>query len=440
MSNLNLSNDEATSTGPVHLFLDASRGVAGDMLLAAFVNSGVPKEVIQQPLNEILPPHEIQFEPQNRRGIVGLGAQVTPLEASPPHRTLPDLLKTLEHPRLSDWVRNRAQDVYRRLAKAEATVHGIPEDRVHFHEVGAIDAQVDILGVLLAVEYLSPQKITCTSLPLGHGQVRAAHGVIPVPAPAVVELLQGAQVHAGPSGRELTTPTGAALLMSLATTQESAPAGTLLKQGWGYGQRVAADEEPVNGVRLLVLNPQTLLNPQKTSLDSPLQDHVVRMETVIDHITGEDLGGIVDRCLEAGALEAFLSPIQMKKSRPGHQLTVLGKPEDETNLCRTIHRWTGSLGIRIDILRRSLLKRESRKLEAFDESIGLKLAWCGEELISARPEHDDVSRLASTHDWSVDHTRQQLATCIEAYLVDEGLKTPFQRTSPEKSPKFGDSS
>ena len=434
MSNLNLSNTDPASTGPIHLFLDASRGVAGDMLLAAFVNSGVPEAIIRQPLKEILPPHEIEFEPQNRRGIVGLGAQVTPLEASPPHRTLPDLLKTLEHPRLSEWVRKQAEDVYRRLAKAEAKVHGIPEEQVHFHEVGAIDAQVDILGVLLAIEYLSPNKITCTSLPLGHGQVRAAHGVIPVPAPAVVELLQGAQVHAGPAGRELTTPTGAALLMSLATAQEPAPSGTLLKQGWGYGQRVAADEEPVNGVRLL------LLNSEPASLNSSLSDHVVRMETVIDHISGEDLGGIVDRCLKAGALEAYLSPIQMKKSRPGHQLTVLGKPEDETNLCQAIHRWTGTLGIRTDTLRRSLLKRESRTLEAFDETIRLKLAWSGEELISARPEHDDVSRLASSRDWSVDHTRQQLATCIDAYLADVGLKAPGPEARQKKSPEFGDSS
>ena len=248
-NDLNQHEDPQGSTGD--LFVDASRGVAGDMLLAALVNSGVPEEVIREPLAEILPPHRIEFVPENRRGIVGLGARVTTLEASPPHRTLPDLLKTLEHPRLSPAVRQKAEEVYRRLAKAEAAVHGIAEDQVHFHEVGAIDAQVDILGVLLAIESLSPRRITCTSLPLGQGQVHAAHGLIPVPAPAVVELLRGARVHAGPSGRELTTPTGAALLMSLASEQVDAPDGTLINQGWGFGQRVAPEDDPVNGVRLM---------------------------------------------------------------------------------------------------------------------------------------------------------------------------------------------
>lgn len=410
MQNNDLNQHYGPQGGSGDLFVDASRGVAGDMLLAALVNSGISEDVIRQPLAEILPPHRIEFVPENRRGIVGLGARVTALEESPPHRTLPDLLKTLEHPRLSEDVRQKATDVYRRLAKAEAAVHGIAEDQVHFHEVGAIDAQVDILGVLLAIESISPRRIICTSLPLGMGQVRAAHGLIPVPAPAVVELLRGARVHAGPSGRELTTPTGAALLMSLASEQRDAPEGTLMNQGWGFGQRVAPAEDPVNGVRLLRLE----------SVSSASGDQVLRMETVVDHISGEDLGGIVDRCLEAGALEAFLTPIQMKKSRPGHQLTLLARPEDEAALCGAVHRWTGTLGIRIDLLRRSVLKRESVTISACGETVRFKLAWHGEELISSRPEHADVARLAQSHDWSTDHTRQQLAAAIDAYLAETG--------------------
>ena len=421
MQNNDLSPNSASQGSPEDLFIDASRGVAGDMLLAALVNSGISEDVIREPLAEILPPHRIEFVTENRRGIVGLGARVTTLEDSPPHRTLPDLLKALEHPILSDGVRQKAEEVYRRLAKAEAAVHGIPEEKVHFHEVGAIDAQVDILGVLLAIESISPRRISCTSLPLGQGQVRAAHGLIPVPAPAVVELLRGAKVHAGPIGRELTTPTGAALLMSLASEQMESPKGTLLNQGWGFGQRVAPEDDPVNGVRLLRLH----------GASPTLGDEVLRMETVIDHISGEDLGGIVDRCLEAGALEAFLTPIQMKKSRPGHQLTVLARPGDEATLCAALHRWTGTLGIRIDSLRRSVLKRESVSIEACGETVRFKLAWYGHDLISSRPEQQDVSRLAESRNWSVDHTRQQLASAIDAYLAKSGKS--------RKSTIFGES-
>ena len=159
------------------------------------------------------------------------------------------------------------------------------------------------------------------------------------------------------------------------------------------------------------------------------------METVIDHIPAEDLGGIIDRCLDAGALEAFLSPIQMKKSRPGHQLTVLAKPQDEALLCRSIHRWTGTLGIRVESLRRSLLKRESQSIEAFGEKIQIKLAWYGTELISARPEHDDVARLAATRDWSPEYTRLQLASVIDSRIAENGFIPQTEALGPDLSAK-----
>lgn len=433
MSDNDLSNYEPVLDSPCELFIDASRGVAGDMLLASLIDLGAPLEKISETLSEVLPPHRLEIVPENRRGIVGLGVRVTPLEKSPPHRTLPDLLAALEHPALPDSVRQSATSVYNCLAVAESQVHGIPLNKVHFHEVGAIDAQVDILGVLLAIHHLAPRRISASHIPLGNGQVKAAHGLIPVPAPAVVELLKKVPVIPGPEGRELTTPTGAALVVTLAKEYCSAPTGELRAQGWGYGQRIAPSEDPLNVVRIL----QTHASNVHTFSSDNTATEITQLETLVDHLSGEELGGLVDRCLTEGALDAFLVPVQMKKSRPGQQLTVLVKNESVQPLCEAIHRWTGSLGIRISTRQRSTLRREFKTLEFSGVSLQIKLAWLGNELISARPEQDDVEKLSQTSGLSRSEIKRQLAGHIEALLGKTGLTTSSLSEIPEKLRNLG---
>ena len=365
------------------LFIDASHGVAGDMLLAALVDLGVPQAILIDPLSAALPEHRLHFSPETRRGIVGCKATVESLEKSPPHRHLSDLIGALDHPQIPEPVRQQATAVYQRLAVAEAHVHGSTPEQVHFHEVGAIDAQVDILGTLLAIHWLQPAEIIVTPMALGSGVVKAAHGIIPIPAPAVVELLRGVPVCAGPAGRELTTPTGAALLTTLADRYFHSPEGTPAAQGWGAGTRIAPESDPPNLLRAILLK------------GSPLRRETVAvLETHLDHLSGEEAGGVVDQLMDAGALDALLVPVWMKKSRPGQWLTVIARPEDRERLIEEIHILTGTLGVRERLQQRSTLRRESTQVEISGVSIRIKKAWLGDRLISQRPEQDDLRSAA----------------------------------------------
>ncbi|MDE0960096.1 MAG: nickel pincer cofactor biosynthesis protein LarC [Planctomycetota bacterium] len=384
------------------LFIDASHGVAGDMLMAALVDLGVPQASLIGPLSEALPEHRLHFSPETRRGIVGCKAVVETLEKSPPHRHLSDLIGALDHPMIPEPVRQQASEVYRRLAQAEARVHGSTPEQVHFHEVGAIDAQVDILGTLLAIHWLQPTEIIVTPMALGSGVVKAAHGIIPIPAPAVVELLRDVPVCAGPAGRELTTPTGAALLTTLADRYGHAPDGSPVAQGWGAGTRIAPESDPPNLVRAMLLKG-----------GAPGRETIAVLETHLDHLSGEEAGGVVDQLMDSGALDAVLVPAWMKKSRPGQLLTVLARPADRERLVEEIHILTGTLGVRERLQQRSALRRETVQIEVSGVSIRIKKAWLGSRLISQRPEQDDLRSAAAVLEISPAEVRRLAEIEIE---------------------------
>ncbi len=384
------------------LHIDASRGVAGDMLLAALIDLGVPPEVVIGPLSEALPPHSLEFQSESRRGIGGCRARVESAEKSPPHRRLPDLLEALRHPILPTSVQEQAETVYRHLAQAEAKIHQSTIDEVHFHEVGAIDAQVDIIGILLALHWLDPQEIVVSAAPLGSGVVKAAHGTIPIPAPAVVELLRGVPVCAGPEGRELTTPTGAAVITTVADRYCHAAEGKPIAQGWGIGTRVAPPDDPPNMLRV------TLLESTESTSET-----VAVLETHFDHLSGEEAGGVIDGLMEAGALDAILIPAWMKKSRPGQVLTVIARPEDRERLIREIHLRTGTLGVRDRLQQRSALRREEAQIDVSGEKLRIKKAWLGDHLVSIRPEQDDLRAAARKIGVSLAEMRRRAEIEIE---------------------------
>ncbi|MEE2890211.1 MAG: nickel pincer cofactor biosynthesis protein LarC [Planctomycetota bacterium] len=384
------------------LYIDASRGIAGDMLLAALIDLGVPAEEVTEPLNQALPSHSLEFLSEMRRGIGACRATVESGEKSPPHRRLSDLLAALDHPSIPDPVKNSAASVYRHLAEAEAKVHQSTVDDVHFHEVGALDAQVDIIGILLAVHWLDPVEIIASAPALGSGFVEAAHGTIPIPAPAVVELLRGVPVCSGPAGRELTTPTGAAVLTTIAHRYCHAPEGKPIAQGWGVGTRVAPPEDPPNMVRVMLLEAA-----QETT------ETVAVLETHFDHLSGEEAGGIIDSLMESGALDAVLVPAWMKKSRPAQLLTVIARPEDRERLIREIHLLTGTLGVREQIQERSVLQRQEQQIEVSGERIRIKKAWLGDQLVSIRPEQDDLRAAAQKLDISLSEMRRKIEVELE---------------------------
>ncbi len=388
------------------LFIDAARGVAGDMLMAALVDLGVPQEVLIEPLRHALPPHKLEFFSETRRGIVVGRARVTPLEESPPHRHLPELLAALDHEAIPQPVREAATAVYHALAAAEAKVHGSTPEQVHFHEVGAIDAQVDILGTLLAIHWLQPREIVVSPVALGSGEVDAAHGILPLPAPAVVELLDGVPTCAGAAGRELTTPTGAALLVVLADRYHHAAEGISRAQGWGAGSRIAPAGDPPNMVRAML----------SEGIDAT-SDTVAVLETHLDHLSGEELGGLIDALMDAGALDAILIAASMKKSRPGHLLTVIAAPRDRQKLIHQIHRLTGTLGVRERLQQRSVLRREAGEIEVLGTTVRIKKAWLGDRLVSIRAEQDDLRETARLREITLSEVRR----LAEIEMEKEGL-------------------
>ena len=379
------------------LYIDASRGIAGDMLLAALIDLGVPPEAITGPLCQALPRHSLEFHSESRRGIGACRASVKSAEQTPPHRKLPDLLAALEHPSIPDPVKITAAAVYRHLAEAEARVHQTTPEEVHFHEVGALDAQVDIIGILLALHWIDPVEIIVSAPPLGSGVVKAAHGIIPIPAPAVVELLKGVPVVSGPAGRELTTPTGAAVLTTIAHRYCHAPEGKPIAQGWGVGTTVAPPDDPPNMLRVMLLE-----------ASGETTETVAILETHFDHLSGEEAGGIVDSLVESGALDAVLVSAWMKKSRPGQLLTVISRPEDRERLIREIHLLTGTLGVRERIQQRSVLRREEHQIEVSGETIRVKKAWIGDHLVSIRPEQDDLRAAADRIGISLSQMRRRV--------------------------------
>lgn len=353
------------------------------MLLAALIDAGVPPEAVLGPLRSALPPFEAVFRHETRRSVRVGRFEVSTVEDPPPARGLGEIESILDAADLPGRAVERARACFRILAGAEAEVHGVTPEEVHFHEVGAIDSLVDIIGVCLALDHLDPVEIVCSSLPLGSGSVATSHGRLPVPAPATLRLLEGIPTHPGAAGREVTTPTGAALAKTLVDRFGAPPTGVILASGTGAGTREAARDEPPNWVRVWT-----------TAADTGTLDALLLLETNLDTATGEDSGGWIDALLAAGALDAWIVPTVQKKGRPGLLLSALVRPGDGETVRRAIFRETGTLGIRTRPVERTALPRDVVEMNLGDHRVRVKRAWLDGALIDERPEHEDVARIA----------------------------------------------
>ncbi len=369
--------------GAIRLHLDAHRGIAGDMVLAALFDLGIPPESVLGPLRAVLPPFHATVIPVSRRSIRALSFRVESGEEEPPRRGIREIESLLDTPDLPSRAVDRARRTFRLLAEAEGAVHGISPEEVHFHEIGAIDSLVDVIGVCLAIERLDPVEITCSSIPLGSGTVSTAHGLLAVPAPAVLRILEGVPVHPFPVGREVTTPTGAALAVVLADRFCAGVNGRLIGSGSGAGSRESAPDEPPNVLRVWT-----------TDAGRSALEEVVLLETNLDTASGEDAGDWIDALLAEGALDAWVVPTIQKKGRPGLLLSVLGHPGEDERLRRAMFRWTGTLGVRSRTLAREALPREVTEATLRGHPVRIKRAWLDGELLSERPEHEDLLRIA----------------------------------------------
>ena len=377
-------------------WLDCASGASGDMLLGALVGAGVPLDVIARAVDAVAP-ERIRLSVE---GVVrnGLGATLARVEGtdSTHHRTWADVRKLLDAADLDEAVRRSAHATFERLAEAEAKVHRTTPDAIHFHEVGALDAIADIVGVCAGFVHLGLDEVLVSPIAVGSGFVRAAHGRLPVPVPAVVELLAaaGAPSYAGeidgtPVG-ELCTPTGAALLTTHASGYGAQPPMRVTAQGFGAGTRETPGR--ANAVRLLLGELATDVR-RPTPAGPPTSTQVV-VESNVDDLDPRIWPAVLQRLLDAGAADAWLTPILMKKGRPAHTLSVLVEPDRQDDVCRVIFTETSAIGVRSHEVTKQPLEREFRTLELPDGPVRLKIASYAGQVVNAQPEYDDVVALA----------------------------------------------
>ena len=383
------------------LYLDCSMGAAGDMLMAALYELLDDKQTFLDTMRGLgLPGIEISAEPAVKCGITGTHMKVLvhgseELDALHDHlhehahehshdhehhhhTDLHEIEHLLSHLDLPQTVRDDALAVYHRIAEAESKVHGRPVDQIHFHEVGTLDALADVVGVCLLMHLLAPEKVYASSVHVGCGQVKCAHGILPVPAPATALLLAGVPIYGGAIQGELCTPTGAALLTHFVTKFGELPAMRLLKSGYGMGTK---DFPAANCVR-------AMLGEQ----DAPTEE-ILELSCNLDDCTGEAIGFAMERLLDAGALDVYWTSVGMKKNRPGILLTCMCRPLDREKMVELLFRHTTTLGVRESAFRRYTLSRESKTIQTPDGDIRVKVST-GYGVVREKPEFDDLAKIA----------------------------------------------
>lgn len=367
------------------LWLDASAGVAGDMFLGALLDLGAPLAGINAALARLgVPGLRAAKRRVRRAAFTALQARVLGPAGRQPHRGLSDLLRRLEDSRLPGPVRLRAAAVFTRLARVEARLHGIPVGRVQFHEVGALDALGEVTGVCAGLHLLGVAEVAVSAVNVGSGSVRSAHGQLPVPAPATLELLRGFEIYAAGPAAEHTTPTGAALLAEWARPQPAGGRWRPLGVGYGAGERDWPGQ--ANLLRAVLVD-----GPASGAWDT---DVVTVLTAHLDDASPQLLGYALERLLEAGALDVTLAPVQMKKNRPGMRLEVLARPGDAEDLARVVFQETPTLGVRRSEQVRWILPRREARVRVPGGSVRVKIARPGPGLRTLTPEYEDARACA----------------------------------------------
>lgn len=385
------------------LFLDAQSGIAGDMTIAALVDLGVPAEVVEEAVTALgLPGVELRFVAAAAGAIAATRFDVV-VERSQPERTWRSIDELLVGAPLAREVRALARRIFRRLGDAEAEVHGIPIERVQFHEVGAVDAMVDVVGAAACFAHLRGE-VVASPLPLGRGRTDSRHGPLPLPAPATLLCLRGAPtVDAGIEG-ELVTPTGAAIVSVVAERYASWPSLVPSAVGWGAGVRALPDRP----------------NALRAVLGAPLRDtsapcaRVALLEANVDDLTGEQAAHALEALLEAGALDAWAAPVTMKKGRPGLVLAALAAPGTEDLLAGVLLRETTTIGVRRSSVERTERPRRVESVETRWGAVPVKISEGPWGPPQVKPEHDACAAIARAHGVPL---RQVAAEALAAALA-----------------------
>ena len=401
--------------------VDCPTGLAGNMLLAALFDLGLPEDVLHAPLAalELTGRYRLQLQERRSGGLRGLHLEVEPLESEPSHRHWGELRQRIAAAPLEPALREQVLAVFGLLAEAEASVHGHAPEEVHFHEVGAIDALVDVVGVCAGLRHFGVQQLVCGVPPAGHGSVQTAHGCLPLPAPAVLELARRRAVPLAASGdfppAELTTPTGLALMAVLA--ERFGPAPALLPTGVGVGLGSRTLDRP-NLLRLVLAEPTGWdLGGAAASEGDPAAPHsepLLQQQAQLDDASAEDLAFLIEELRGAGAVEVFSQPVQMKKGRPGTLITVLAHPEQAQPLREIWWRLGSSLGVRESLQQRWVLPREIVSLDTPWGPVRIKRSRRPDGTLLCKPEMDDLVELARRHALAPAALRRTVLELLEA--------------------------
>jgi uncharacterized protein (TIGR00299 family) protein len=358
-------------------YLDAFSGIAGDMTVGALLDAGADPTALLEGLTSLGTSATFRIEKTSRHGIAASKFHVDAVETKK-HRHLPHILDMIDGSKLPNAVKQTSARVFQRLGEAEAKVHGVPIEKVHFHEVGAADSICDIAGACLGFHLLGIDEIYASAINVGNGTVKTEHGILPVPTPATAELLQGKPIYARGPAMELTTPTGAAIAATLAREFGALPAMKLLASGYGAGDRDFPDN--ANVLRVLI-------GERGTATEATT---VAVLEANIDDSSPQVLGYAMEKLLESGALDVTLEPVFMKKNRPGMLLRVIAKPEDRETLAAVVFAETSTLGLRIYDAQRRVKARTIIEIDIPQGRVRIKAADDG----SFAPEYEDCKRLA----------------------------------------------
>ena len=375
-------------------YFDCFSGISGDMTLGALIDAGVPLERLRDELTGLrISGWGISAEKVWKNGMAATFARVATgdalpsvaTEKLPEHRSLSAILEILEGSNLTPPVRERAAAIFRRLGEAEASVHDVPLEKIHFHEVGAVDAIVDIVGACVGFAALGIEEFACSPLNVGGGTAKMAHGVLPVPPPAVAKLLMAKPTYSNGVQRELVTPTGAAIVSTVCESFGPQPAMTVSAIGYGAG---SADlEGQPNVMRLMV-------GETATRVVAGFDEEIAVIEANLDDMNPQIYGYFLERALAAGALDVYTTPVQMKKNRPGTLLTLLCKPQDANALVSLVFAETTTFGVRTYRAQRRTLPRESVNVHTQYGDVRIKLSRVNGTILHAAPEYDDCRKLA----------------------------------------------
>ena len=385
------------------LFFDCFAGASGDMILGALVGVGVDPRELKEQLSQLdVSGYEISFETVDRSGISATRALVHTRQEHA-HRHLNDILKIINDSRLKDGVKERAAFIFRRLAEAEAKVHNVPVEKIHFHEVGALDAIIDVVGACVSFELLGVERFVCSALHVGSGMVEMAHGRFPIPPPAVAELLKGAHVYSSDIKGELVTPTGAAILS--AVCEEYGPLPIMKVERTGYGAGMREYQNFPNVLRVIV---------GEDEAKGSVEENLIVVETNIDDMSPQIYGHVMERAFELGARDCYFTPAQMKKNRPGVLVSIICGRSELDAVCELLLSETTTLGVRFYEVHRRSLERLIVKVETEFGAIDVKVARLNGRVIKAMPEYDQCRAAA-------------LERGVELQRIEEAARDSFKR-------------